>query len=370
MFILLNNLPGHDNLLDIARYYCFVVPAFFITMGQGIAVLVKLVQLFLRKLFKSRMVKLRQGLTTIVVFCIWGLLAFQASQVIVAGQTYQPQRNYLNDLADFFNQTLQPNDVVLTGATRLDNPIFRRNYFINDYITYYMSANQAQQNVIRPQFVEIENLDSLRRLQKLQTSQTNIWLLSVADGEDSLKTQQIAQVKTQADQFEVHCFQDVCLTKVRTPEPNQYANLICMFKAFSLMSPDFPSEVDKLTRLNLQNLQPVVGANRSEDFYLSAQPTYLPLVINNTTTAQYYCLKFKYRGAPSRLFVSLTDIMGNKKVEPSWEGYTPPTYHTTANDWTTDGFIFEVAPDSSTVMLVMLAESGPAVLSDLQLFKI
>jgi hypothetical protein len=151
-----------------------------------------------------------------------------------------------------------------------------------------------------------------------------------------------------------------------------------MLKAFSFMSPDFPSEVDKLTRLNLQDLQPVeqpirqsvVGASRSRDFYLSAQPTYLPLVINPTATAQYYCLKFKYRGVPSRLFVSLTDTLGNKKAEPSWEGYTPPPYYTTANNWTTDGFIFEVAPNTSTVMLVMLAESDPAVLSDLQLFKI
>jgi hypothetical protein len=378
MFILLNNLPGHDNFIDIARYYCFVVPAFFIAMGQGMAVVVGLVRLVLRKLFKSRRANLRQGLTIAVMLCIWGLLALQASQVIAAEQTFQPQRNALNDLADFLNQTLQPNDVVLTGATRLDNPIFRRNYFINDYITYYMSVNQAQQNLIRPQFVEIENLDSFSRLQKLQASRANIWLLSVAEGEDNLKAQQIAQIKTQAGQFEVHCFQDVCLTKVKTPKPNQYANLTRMLKAFSFMSPDFPVEADKLAHLNLQNLQPVeqpveqpvIGTNKVGDFYLSAQPTYLSLATDNTTTTQYYCLKFKYQGAPSRLFVSLTDKQGHKTVEPSWEGYTPPPYHTTANDWTADGFIFEVAPNTSAVMLVMLAETDPATLSDLQLFKI
>lgn len=358
MFLVLANLPGHDNFFDIRRYYCFVAPVFLIMLGEGIGACVWLVQRW------GKFQVLKFALPVLIL----GFLIYQSVVTTIAFETYKPQASSLYDIADFLNANLQPNDTVLLGAIPEDNTIFKRNYFIGDNFAYYMTPNAARADAIRPQFLEIENLIALPYLQKLQANHANIWLLTVLEGSDADKAKQLQQIKNNENEFDSHCFEDSCFIEVKPAFRlnNQYDNLELMLSKFSFMNPAFGQEATELAQLNLGNLQPVTSVNPAE-FYLSGQPVYLPQPASADSQPQYYCIKFQYRGTPSRLFIGVQDKNNaNTSIVPSWEGYAPPT----ANDWTQTGLIFQATPGTARSILTAFAENEPAVIKDVQLWKI
>lgn len=268
---------------------------------------------------------------------------------------------------------MQPGDVVVVGAIKRYTSMFKRNYFIEDALVYNTVPDKAQEVAARQYFTAYDELVSFSKLQTLQTSSANLWLLTVLDGSDSDIAQKRQQLIDRAgSQFTLRCFEVICFSSVKptvnaTEPVHQYTNLQLMLKTFSFMNPDFRQEAQTLSTINFQHLQSLALDKRG-DLYLSSQPSYVIMPATATTTPQLYVVKFKYTGSPSRFFVGVQDDhQNNIAILPSWDGYAPPAI---SGEWRDDGLVFEAPPGTARSILTLLGENGFAEVRGVQLFRV
>lgn len=370
MLLILVNLPhtSSSNLLVSPRYYCFITPIYLVTIAQGLGFVSELAARGLQRF------KLRPILSRPLIFApgvlVLALLSFQTSQEFSRQQTYEPQRTYLEDTTDFLRQNLQPTDVVLMAAPRFQTDLFRRNQLVAQILIFEMTPNRAVDASLWPRFVELEKFNTLANIQALKTSTARTWLLAVLDGtaaEVAAKKQQLAQVA--ANTFETHCFEVICLISSKATNPaSQYAEFQSFFQTLGFLNEDFGREA-RIFSAARQPLQPL-ALTAPTLLNLTRQPTFVKLPIATPNVAQMFCVKYQYKGSPSRIEVGTQNQQGqNILVMPDWDGYQPTPTDINAADWQTDSLLFEAPPGTAQVILTLIGENGPAQIKDIQLFK-
>lgn len=364
-----------DTLLISPRYYCYIALVYPIVVAQGIRTLnLVTVAKFFRKPLGSK--KWRLQLATLVPITLLALLLAGQSFLVDKNQLlYVIQDRYLDEASGYLAQNLHPGDVVLTAAPDFYAKEFRRNNIVNENFAYILSPNGYAETSVWPYFMEFEDLASLPHLQQLQSDFSNIWLLAVLDGSDDEMTATIQKIKDVAgNSFDYHCFEPICFINVKPDSAakprSQLQKLQLIMQTFPFLQSDFPREAKIFSQLNLTKQQ-VVSISTPSKFALTANPYYVSLPINaiDGANSQLYQLKFKYQGAPDRIFVGFQDAQGHTlMLQPNEAGYKPPEipFNQTADD----GLVFQVPPNATEATAAFFGSDLPSEISDIQLLKV
>ncbi len=379
--LLMLPIGGTEDLLNNQRYFSFLTPFYLILLAQGVVAIFELVLIGLSRFSAAYRRFSTKQLCVISIVPTLLLSALMFSQVISiynADQVYKVQKDYVDYTIDFLVQNLQPEDVVVVAAPKLqgkDRPQeLSRNGLIVETFVSRMSSNRGQDTSVLSHFIEFEQLDSLNELRRLQSSTANIWLMTSLDGtvpEQKAKKQQLDAVTK--DGLVVNCFDVICLVGFdNSKTSNQYDRLQKQLTAAVFLNSGFANKAEELAAMDVRQLKQLPFKNENQNVVaLSKQPYYVGLPVSTSVKSQTFCVKYKYRGTLSRVFVGAQDDKGNNiAILPDWDGYYPRPTSSVFSDWHDEGFIFKAPPGTTRATLVLLAETNLAEAKDFELFEV
>ena len=379
--MLLLPVGGTEDLLNNQRYFSFLTPFYVILLAQGVVAIFELVIGGLSKFRATyRKFSLLQWriISMVPVLLLSALIFSQVINIYTTDQVYNVQKDYVDYTTDFLVQNLQPDAVVVVAAPKLQGKArpqeFSRNDFIVETFLSRMSANRSQDTSVLSHFIEFEQLDSLSELRRLQLSTANIWLLTSLDGtvtEQKAKRQRLDAVNK--DGLVVNCFDVICLVGFDNNKiSSQYDRLQKQLKAAVFLNSGFANKAEELAAMDIKQLKQLPFKNENQNVVaLSKQPYYVGLPANTSLKSQTFCVKYKYRGTLSRVFVGAQDDKGNNiAILPDWDGYYPRLTDSVFSDWRDEGFIFKAPPGTARATLVLLAETNLAEVKDFELFEV
>ena len=359
-------LPNSQLFALSNRYLCFITPVFLIGVAQGLATvgtwslksLAKFCQLPRR--FLPVMAALPVLLLTVLIF-------EQAAEVL--DKAYSRQSG-INEAGAFLQQNLQPGDTLLA----MPGPGSDYSLVYSTMATNFAAIPDARATQTSHDYLLVFDQNTpLSALQTLRFNTHTLWLAvylsSAAVAQQNLR-QQISQAAT--NQFVIHCYLEVCLIGHRSDHTTTpYADLRTIFQNFGFLNPQVIQRATRLLNFDLN--PPSVSFNQPKTIILAKEPAYVRLPVATTTKVVVYYVNFKYKGAPTRIFVGAQDAIDtNLAILPGWSGYAPPPTDLNAADWPTAGLYFEAPPGTDHAILTLLGEngSGTAQISDIQLFQL
>ncbi len=359
-------LPNSQLFALSNRYLCFITPVFLIGIAQGLAAVGRWVFNSLAK-FSQLPPRFLPVMAALPVLLLLILLFEQSVEVL---DTAYSRQSGINEAGAFLQQNLQPDDTLLT----MQEPGSDYSLVYSTMATNFAAIPDARATQTSHDYLLVLDQNTpLTTLQTLRFTQHTIWLavyLPSAEAMQQNLRQQINQAAT--DQFVIHCYLEVCLIGYKSGNTTTpYAALRIIFQNFGFLNPPI---IQRATRLLDFDLNPSAAIfNEPRTIILAKEPAYVRLPVSTSTKPGIYYVNFKYKGAPSRIFVGAQDATNtNLAILPGWAGYAPPPTDLNAADWPTTGLYFEAPPGTDHAILTLLGENGPgsAQISTIQLFQL
>lgn len=383
-FFILSHLPHTDYFIIQPRYYSFVLPIYLIMLAAGVEAISLGLIWAIKKLANRVAQPLNVAVQAAVILAILSIIVLQSLQGYSSNGVYAADRTAVDDMADFLNHNLQPNDTVMVATAPSEATPFTTSYLLTELLAFVMSPDSQHETATWAHFTQLEQLDSYNELTHLQNSHGNSWLMTFTSDTDEARRELAQKINAvDAKHFVTACFNvdlyDMMLCAIgfqpNTLPNTEYNGFQTLMQSFSFVNDQFAERSRFMGSLNLSNPQTIPTANSSAIYQLSAKnPTYVRLPTQASDKPQYFVAKYEYEGSPSGVFAAPQDSHDNNILQvpiPNWSGLMPPPPLDRApQQWYQESLVFQIPPHTDHTIFVLLGQDGPATVRNVQLLQL